>query len=608
MRYAFVLAVAFPCGPGAAENIRQCRRRPHRSAARQSRNHPGIHRPGIAQRCHHQHPTTDSEGKFALAGLDPGEYRLKATRTGYLPAYYGARRAGVRGALVRLAPAQEASDLAIRMFPFGVIAGTVRDEDGEPVIGADVRLWRWIYRAGGRQIAAAGFGTTDDLGQYRIASLAPGSYLVEARLSGEPRRLVDRSAGGPRPILLNVATFYPGVTEIDQARAVDLSPGSRANGVDVIMRRARAVRVSGSVTYAAGIVRRSDHVLLRTQGPSGYQPSYTAQAPVGAGNRFEFESVPPGRYRATISFGNQSELQVGQTDFLVTDEDVTGLRLRVEPGIVVTGRVTAEGDGNKLPSESSILLSGGPWNWGTRILEDGTFRIVMPPERYSLTFDPPAPGGWFLKSARVGDQDVLLRGLDLTASGPVTVDVVVSAESGNVDGVIVDADEKPVPAATVVLVPESALRVRFQSAATDQNGRYHFQAVAPGDYKIFAWEDVDFGSWFDPEFLKRYETSAQPVTVKAKETVVAQASRPATLTCRRRPEPAPFPDTLPESLPLLGAHVPGAGEPVPAKSAEENPAQRQQSERLPERDLRASRRAAAAASSTAASRPRRRSQ
>jgi 5-hydroxyisourate hydrolase-like protein (transthyretin family) len=34
--------------------------------------------------------TSDGEGKFALAGMEPGAYRLKGLRSGYLESSYGA--------------------------------------------------------------------------------------------------------------------------------------------------------------------------------------------------------------------------------------------------------------------------------------------------------------------------------------------------------------------------------------------------------------------------------------------------------------------------------------------------------------------------------------
>jgi hypothetical protein len=48
---------------------------------------------------------------------------------------------------------------------------------------------------------------------------------------------------------------------------------------------------------------------------------------------------------------------------------------------------------------------------------------------------------------------------------------------------------------------------------TDQNGRYTLKGIDPGDYKLFAWEDIEPGAWDDPEYLKPFESRGQKVTI-----------------------------------------------------------------------------------------------
>ncbi len=37
----------------------------------------------------------------------------------------------------------------------------------------------------------------------------------------------------------------------------------------------------------------------------------------------------------------------------------------------------------------------------------------------------------------------------------------------------------------------------------------------PGEYKLFAWDDVEQYDWFDPEFLKDFEARGESITVAA---------------------------------------------------------------------------------------------
>jgi hypothetical protein len=69
----------------------------------------------------------------------------------------------------------------------------------------------------------------------------------------------------------------------------------------------------------------------------------------------------------------------------------------------------------------------------------------------------------------------------------------------------------------VALIPESPLlRVRddlYVSASTDAAGRFHLRTIAPGDYKLFAWEYVEPGAWHDPQFLAPYEQFGEPIRI-----------------------------------------------------------------------------------------------
>jgi hypothetical protein len=70
----------------------------------------------------------------------------------------------------------------------------------------------------------------------------------------------------------------------------------------------------------------------------------------------------------------------------------------------------------------------------------------------------------------------------------------------------------------VTLVPDPMKEERndlYRVTTTDQNGQFSLQGIAPGEYKLFAWEEVDLGSYMDAEFLKPHESRAQKVTIKA---------------------------------------------------------------------------------------------
>jgi hypothetical protein len=94
--------------------------------------------------------------------------------------------------------------------------------------------------------------------------------------------------------------------------------------------------------------------------------------------------------------------------------------------------------------------------------------------------------------------------------------VVISRNVAQVSGTVIDALLQPSAGAQVVLAPD---RRRdnielFHVATADAQGRYTLNNIAPGDYKLFAWEAIEYGQWFDPNVLKKYESFASPLHLR----------------------------------------------------------------------------------------------
>jgi hypothetical protein len=69
----------------------------------------------------------------------------------------------------------------------------------------------------------------------------------------------------------------------------------------------------------------------------------------------------------------------------------------------------------------------------------------------------------------------------------------------------------------VVAVPDEPRRTQlrfYKDDHTDQYGRFTIKGIAPGRYKLFAWEDVEEGAYQDPEFIKRFETLGEAVVIR----------------------------------------------------------------------------------------------
>jgi hypothetical protein len=98
-----------------------------------------------------------------------------------------------------------------------------------------------------------------------------------------------------------------------------------------------------------------------------------------------------------------------------------------------------------------------------------------------------------------------------------TLEVTISSRGAHIQGMVKDADGLPASGVWVVLVPDEARRNEFhlfKQRTTDQHGRFDFRGIAPGDYKLFSWEQVQQNEWEDPDFLKAFEPKGESISLQ----------------------------------------------------------------------------------------------
>ena len=141
--------------------------------------------PGLSSRT----ATTDEQGEFRIARLEPGEYELSITAPGFLPKQVTGRVEGNQTTALgeirmRVAPVpgcdpwiQPKPTVVIRKREnrqHGIlIAGTVRDWGKSPIARAIVRLR--IYAEPGAPEAVV---KTNQTGGFEITGLMPGTYVL----------------------------------------------------------------------------------------------------------------------------------------------------------------------------------------------------------------------------------------------------------------------------------------------------------------------------------------------------------------------------------------------------------------------------------------------
>jgi len=84
---------------------------------------------------------TDSLGRFAIDKIEPGRYRLRVERSGFVSQQYGESSPTSTGAVLTLTPGHDVKDLLFRLLPWAVISGRVTDENGDAFPASRSRRW-----------------------------------------------------------------------------------------------------------------------------------------------------------------------------------------------------------------------------------------------------------------------------------------------------------------------------------------------------------------------------------------------------------------------------------------------------------------------------------
>jgi hypothetical protein len=339
------------------------------------------------------------------------------------------------------------------------------------------------------------------------------------------------------------------------------------HGVNIDVRSLPTMRVKGQVVGNTAVNPNGQpiraNIALRPLTASGNAVTNISQSPNTqadpAGN-FEFPSVLPGRYLLTATAGNLS----GRANVEVREGDAAPLLVNMRTGFTLTGRVTVERPspispdpaltGLRLNLRTDPLIPGVP-NYGAPVSPNGTFTLppaptnpnAQPPAgppagEYRLLLNPllvpPNAGGGvtvtpalpaalqnaYVKSIRMGDLDLLNGRLQLQSSPQDPIEIVIGINPGTTEGRVVDEKQQAVPGATVVLIPENGLkyRVAHPVAISDANGRFQFKNVAPGDYSLYAWEEIDTNGWQDPGYMQPFEALGKRISVGEGKTTTLE--------------------------------------------------------------------------------------
>ncbi len=468
--------------------------------------------------------TSDANGNFVFDAVPPGSYYLSAERIGFLTENYGARTANPgRGTVLTLAAGQAVKDLTFKLSPQGVISGRVVDSDGDPLQGFQVRVMKMFRMRGQSRLSVTGGAPTNDQGEFRIANLSPGTYYAVADNPSSRTfntETVQRARAPNRQA--NVSTYYPSGLDASSATPVEITPGSEIRGIEIQMRSEAVYSIRGVVTDAA----TGKPVAANLNARSKLNPEFG----LGMGltnskedGTFELRNLLPGAYVVAAGMNNPGA-GVASEEITITDSDVAGVKMTLTQGTTMTGTIKVEGADPKAPknlTRCTIMLlptDGSIRAPSAQPTEDGTFELrgVVPGKYVVAIYN--MPDGMYLKSVRASGQDAARTMIDLTSGVSGTLDILVSPHGAEISGTVKTDDGDALPGAQVTVWPKEVrpddVLIGGSVFTTDQNGDFHVTGLAPGDYFVAAWEELEQGLGDDIDFLRHFTSQAVAVTLE----------------------------------------------------------------------------------------------
>lgn len=383
------------------------------------------------------------------------------------------------------------------------------------------------------------------------------------------------------PTVTYATTYYPGTVYLSDAAGLQLRTGEERLNIDFEIKKVPTTTVTGSVIGLDGSPAAGTMVSLNLPSGTGQEDMLgqllgASRTTTRADGTFVMNGVPPGNYQIVVRAappkpadpsgrqapanpeaamaaamagamsgllgGGAAGMSLWAREPIAVDGNPVGpIALQLREGLTISGSISFEGEAPAALTGARVTVSEPaaatgmpdipmfrPGQSNGPVKPDNTFEVtgvvpgvyqlgvVMPGMRPSLT----TPGdGWVLKSAKVGDRDLLDGGVDLTGgSGIAGVVVTMTRRPSEISGRVLDGASQPFSAFPLVIFSAdrahwTAGSRRVQHVQPATNGSFLFAGLPAGKYYLAAVTELDTKELASPAFLESLVGSAITVTL-----------------------------------------------------------------------------------------------
>ncbi len=445
---------------------------------------------------------TDDEGRFEFGALPAGRYSVSAIKSGYATTRFGARQFLDRAIPIVVTSGSVADPIDIRMPKGAAITGRVVDDLGDPFVGANVTAGRVVRTEGRPRLVAAASAQTDDLGEYRLAGLPAGSYIVS--VSSRPNENPGSFDGvGAGEATSWARLYHPSTANLAQAQSLSLRAGDTIPSIDFSLTPIRRPGLSLTVSDQTGQPAEGTFTLTSISSFDVFNRSGPIRDGTGG------TSIEPGEWTLLVR-GRQG---VAIASLSVETDDVSVNLVVGRPGRL-SGRVVFDSPTRLPPGQLTLEAMPrdaypGPavrMQATARVNADGTFAMtnLIGARRFRLRG---APGGWSLKSLTLKGRSLLEGPVEFAGGEEWTGAVaVVTDRHAELTGTVVNQEGGPIKDYSVLVFPDERSRwadpIRWlRWVRPNQHGSFTVDDLPPGPYLAVALSDVDGADWSDEASL-----------------------------------------------------------------------------------------------------------
>ncbi len=410
---------------------------------------------------------TDESGRYRIAGLPAGGYRVNVETSGtnFASEFFDNVSDSDLATRVNVNVGADTPGINFNLASGGSISGVVLDANNRPVpdvfIDAnDFDTESFINGA-----------TTDSRGNYTISGLPTGMYRIKT--NAENTNLINE--------------YFNNVTDFDLASPVNVTAGQETSGINFNLDIGGSI--SGRITESGGAAISNINVEVeifatgqwvnsaRTDDTGAYSVSGLPNGIYKVRTNAEGTSFINKYFDNVLNFDNASPVNVK------AGGDTAGINFVLEPGGAISGTVLGA---DNQPIERLFVsaedFDGGFFVNGAETDSSGKYVINgLPAGKYRVRTN--GEGGFVNEFFNDTVNDELAQAVTVTV-GADTPDInFVLGNGGSISGTILDSNNQPISDVNID-VENFETGNWIAGSRTDSSGKYKVNGIPTGAYKV----------------------------------------------------------------------------------------------------------------------------